>query len=235
MSAIDLLSIGIGFFIGLISGAGGMMLADWFREFRNRRKLLVNTGNAPVSHSSTSNITALGFGISALQGKTLQKAYIKCNGKKYDWYVDGKHVSTAKLYVGEAPTWFYPYLLSLEYIDDLTGQKVPTISNKHLKPSKHGILFSLKDLATNAVFYSTIISMPLQKSTFKLIMNRKMMPISVTVIDDAITRPLTFTSILYLTRINVGKLTDGVPSMDTITCETTVEVPWGFFGSLSFG
>jgi hypothetical protein len=234
MSAIDPLSVGIGFFIGVVSGAVGMMVADWFREFRNRRKLLVSTGNAHVSHNSTSNISAIGFGIRSRQGETLQKAYVKCNGKKYDWFVDGKHVPTAKLLNGEEPTWFYPYLLSLEYINDLSRQNVPTIANKHLKKSKHGILVSLRDASSSTVIYSTIISMPLQKNAFNLVMNRRMTPISVTVIDDAITKPLSFNSVLYLTRINIGKLTEGVPSMDTITCETTVEVPWGFFGSLSF-
>lgn len=227
----------IGFLVGVLSGAGGLMLADWFREYRSRLKVHVDIAINPIVPPNPPNTitSTLGLGIRVDQGQFLQNAYVLCNNRKYSWLENDKFIDTKKLLVGENPSWFFPYIMTLEYIEDISGQQNVVSFRKKKDQSKHGVIITLRETTTKTPVFSTVLVMPNKGTALKQIINRKMIPLSVRILDDNVTRPLKFDGAIYLNRLNIGKLANGVPDLNTSEIEFTTQVPMSFLGSLSFG
>jgi hypothetical protein len=216
---------------GVLSGAFGKMIADWFADYRRRLKMHVDVDVFPVSRTTVKSESTVGFGISIEQGKELSDAYPICNGLRYSWFENGKYLNTAELYVGENPHWFYPYFVTLDYVDDLS--KHPTASTDRwmgAQPSNHGILVTVREFSTKNTVFSQIISMPADLPSLKLSMKRELFKISIKLIGKGVERKMKFEGTMYLTKMNIGKLDNGVPSMGTVDSEFMVEVPAEIFG-----
>jgi len=224
MSAIEPLSVGIGFFIGVASGALGMMVADWFREWRNRLKPHVELSEPIVSQTATKVQRWMAFGISIDQGETLHDAYIKLNGQRYKWFEDNAYKEKIQLLVGEDSKWFFPYSLTVDYIADLSTQQNVSRTGKK-KQSNHGILIAIKEINTSTVLFSNCYEMPIDLSSYHLHLRpkRKISTLSLVLISEDITHETKFRADLYLQGLKVGKLEKGIPNLETVIVEYLIE------------
>jgi hypothetical protein len=233
MSAIDPLSVGIGFVIGAVSGAVGMMVADWFREWRNRLKIRVDVGEDTPIKTATRTQIIVGFGISVEQGEKLTNVYPKFNQIRHPWYDRGKPKETVDMLANQDPSWFFPYSITLDYVEDLS--KISNVEGilKREEWSNHGVQITVTELITKQVLLSIVSAMPKSTHGFDLRMHRKICHIRINLVGEGITRKTNWEADAYLTRLKIGKLEKGVPSLDTSECGVTYEVTAKVLSSIS--
>ena len=113
------------FLAGMVSGifieVGGKMLYAHFK----RLKMSVVPAIQVIAKTKTRHSTVLGFGVAIDQGKELDDAYVRLNGKIYPWYENGKTKDKTELLVGDEPSWFFPYYISLDYIEMYLNTQIP--------------------------------------------------------------------------------------------------------------
>jgi hypothetical protein len=208
----------ISYLLGVVSGAGGIMVADWFKDYRNRLKTHVEFKIETPIITSTKVQILIGFGISVEQGEALKGAYIRCNGQIYPWYEEGSLKDKTILPVGEQPKWFSPYSVIFEYIDDISAEKTVEPIHKKQKQSNHGILLTVQDRKTNSIVFSQFYSTPTNVKSFKSMTNKLLFPLSIRLIaEEGIRRKWTYEGEMHLTRFDVHKVDNGVASLDTLT------------------
>ena len=224
MSAIEPLSVGIGFIIGVASGALGMMAADWFREWRNRLKPHIEIRDFIVSQTVDKIQRLMAFGISIDQGETLHDAYIKLNGQRYKWFEENAYKEKTQLLVGEDSKWFFPYSLTLNYIADLSTQQNISRTGKK-KQSNHGILITIKEVNTTTNLFSKCYEMPIDLSSYHIHLRpkKKLSDLYLTLISEDITHETKFRADLYFQGLKVGKLEKGIPNLETVVVEYLIE------------
>ena len=212
----------VAFFAGIISGilikVGGDMLNRWLNRLKVNviayQQILVNT---PAKHS-----VALGFGITIEQGKELDNAFARFNNTVYPWWENGKTKAKTQLLVGEDPSWIFPYYMSLEYIEDISKQANVKNIIKKGKPSNHALLFSVyeydpdpnKNAIKNKIFERTII-LPKNINVFNIGINQLLSKISIRLIAEGIEKKKEYTGEVRIKGISIGKLENGIPSLDT--------------------
>jgi len=179
------------FFAGIISGifieVGGKMLYAHFK----RLKMSVAPAIQVIAKTKTRYSTVLGFGVAIDQGKELDDAYVRLNGKIYPWYENGKTKDKTELLVGDEPSWFFPYYISLDYIEDIYKYPNPSSVIKREEPSNHGLVFTVQDLDTvtntaGKIVFSQRFVMPKNTSAFNLGLNRLITKISIKLIGRGI-------------------------------------------------
>ena len=106
---------------GIISGFFITVGGEVFNDYLKRLKMNVFISTEIISNISTKHREILGFGINIEQGKELEEAYARFNNTVYPWWENGKMKHRTKLFVGEEPSWIFPYLLSLDYIENVTS------------------------------------------------------------------------------------------------------------------
>jgi hypothetical protein len=224
MSASEITAGLVGFVLGCISTAVAKMVADWFREWRNRLIPHIEISEPTVSQAPDKMQRMLAFGISIEQGDTLNNAYIKLNGQRYKWFEEKTYKEYMKLLVGEDSKWFYPYSIILDYIADLSNQQNVSRTRKK-KQSNHGILVTLKEVNTNAILFSNCYEMPIDLSSYHLHLHpkRKLSNLSLVLISDDIKHKTKFRADLYLQGLKVGKLEKGMPNLETVNVEYLIE------------
>jgi hypothetical protein len=205
---------------GIVSGffikVGGEMLNTYLK----RIKMSIVPASQVLTKTKTRHSIALGFGVSIEQGKELDDAYVRLNGKVYPWYENGKAKEKTQLLVGDEPSWFYPYYMSLDYVADVS--KYPNVSSviKREERSSHGLLFTVQDLDTvtntaGTIVFSQCFGMPKNTSAFNLGMNRLISTVSIRLIGKGVERKMKFEGEIRLKRLAVGKIENGVPFLDS--------------------
>ena len=232
MSAIDPLSVGIGFIIGAFSGAVGMMVADWFREWRNRLKTPVNLRIDPVLPTKTKIQWLIGFGVAVEQvDDQIKGAYPKCNGRRYPWYVNNHTVDTLNLPIGEEPSWFSPFIITFEYMEYISAEKNVEPISRRKKQSKHGIVLTVQERNSNTIIFSRLYSIPADVTSFKYFkyLNKNLFKINITLIaEQGIKRKRNYNGDFNLSRFDIEKIEKGVPLMNTLNpyFEILIEGNW---------
>jgi hypothetical protein len=210
------------FFAGIFAGVLITVFGEWLNDYRKRLKMHVDLAITTLTKTPTRHSMIIGFGISIEQGKELKDAYVRCNGQRYPWYEDGKPKETIQLFVGEQPNWFYPYGIILDYVDDLSSQKNIVGLIKREEQSNHGILLRIEEINKHDVVLSKYYSMPKNSVGFNQKMHERLIDASMTLIGKGIERKMSYYTSISISRIIVGKLKDGVPSLDTVDCEFTI-------------
>jgi len=210
------------FLAGIISGVliavGGEMLNRWL----NRLKMNVFAYQQILSNTFTRYSVALGFGITIEQGKALDNAYARFNNTVYPWWENGKTKVKTQLLVGEDPSWIFPYYMALEYIEDISKQQNAKNIIKKGDPSNHAVLFSVyefdpdpnKNALKNKIF-ERIIVLPKNIKAFNIGINQLLSKISIRLIAEGIERKMEYTGEVRIKGLSIGKLENGVPSLDT--------------------
>jgi hypothetical protein len=178
--------------------------------------------NTPVKHSET-----IGFGITKHQGKELNEAYVKFNNKIYSWIEDGVAKDRTKLFVGEDPSRISIYYLNLTYIEDITKLETKEFISKG-NPSNHAVLLSIYEIdpaktnsAKNKIFEKTII-MPKNVQSINIAINRLVSKIYIRLIAEGIEKKMKYSGDLKIQSLSIGKLENGVPSLDTASVNLTL-------------
>jgi hypothetical protein len=205
---------------GILSGVLIVVGGEMLNAYLKRIKMSIVPVTQVLTKTRIRHSIALGFGVSIEQGKELEDAYVRLNGKVYPWYENGKAKEKTQLLVGDEPSWFFPYYMSLDYIED--ASKYPNVSSviKREERSNHGLLFAVQDLDTitntaGNTLFSQCFGMPKNTTAFNLGMNRLISTVSIRLIGKGIERKMKFEGEIRLKRLAVGKIENGVPFLDS--------------------
>ncbi|MCW4044451.1 MAG: hypothetical protein NWE94_02915 [Candidatus Bathyarchaeota archaeon] len=131
-----------------------------------------------------------------------------------------------QLFVGEQPIWFSPYAIILGYVDDLASQKNVVRLIKGEEQSHHGIVLKIQDFGKpDNIILSKYYSMPKNTIALKQKMNERLLDANIILLGEGVERKMSYNASIILTRIMIGKLEDGIPSLDAVDCEFTVVAP----------
>lgn len=214
------------FLAGIVAGVLITVFGEWLNDYRKRLKIHVDLAIQTQVKTATRNAMVVSFGVSILQGKELKDAYIKCNGQRYPWYENGKPKDAMQLLVGDDPNWFSPYAILLDYVDDLSSQKDIVRVLKREEQSNHGILLRIQELSKpDNIGFSKCYSMPKNTIALNQKMHEHLFNAYITLLGEGIERKMSYNTSITLSRIIIGKLEDGVPSLDTVDCEFTIGEP----------
>jgi hypothetical protein len=200
---------------GIVSGVFITVSGQLLNDYLKRLKMNVEVASSTISQTPIKRSIIVGFGVSIEQGKELNDAYVRFNGKRYPWYENGLPKDKIQLLVGDEPSWFFPYSITLDYVEDISKQQNVSSIIKREARSNHGILFTVQELDTKNTVFSRCYSMPKNTPAFDLGMNQLISKISIRLIGEGIERKMSSEGDMYLKRLTVGKLENGVPSLET--------------------
>jgi hypothetical protein len=224
MSSSEILAAG---FIGFIGGVATIVVGERLNAYFNRLKMNVFVDSFIFSNTPTKHTETMGFGISIEQGKGLNEAYAKFNNIIYPWVENGVPKARTKLFVGEDPSWITPYYLSLTYIEDVSElEKNKNVITKG-NPSNHAVQFTVYDIDPNKnetknKIYERIIIIPKNAKSANFSINQLISKIYIRLIDEDIEKKLKYIGELKIKSISIGKIENGVPSLDTAIVNTIV-------------
>jgi hypothetical protein len=218
MSATEI-TVGI---IGWVAGVLSTVVGESLNNYLKRLKMNVIPFQQILTNTPALFSVALGFGITIEQGKALDNAYARFNNIIYPWWENGKIKVKTQLLVGEDPSWIFPYYISLKYIEDISKQQNGKNIIRKGDPSNHAILFSVYDYdpdpnknALKNKIFERIIVMPKNAKAFNIGMNQLLSKISIRLMAEGIEKKMEYKGEIKIKGLSIGKLEDGIPSLDT--------------------
>ncbi len=208
--------------IGWVTGVFSIVAGERLNSYLKRLKMDITFSSSTLINTPTKIGMVLGFGITILQGKELNGAYVRFNGKTYPWWENGKQNDKKQLLVGEDHSNIYPLYLELTYVEDITSEADVINIVKREKLSSHGVRLTLTDYDTKTdtvghILLSKCYGMPKDTVAFDTGMNLLLSKVSIRLMGEGIETPMKSEGELKLKRLMIGKLEKGVPSMNTCT------------------
>ena len=211
------------FIAGVISGLLIAVVGDMLKRWINRLKMNVVAYEQVLNNTPSTYSVALGFGITIEQGKGLDNAYARFNNIIYPWWENGKTKAKTQLLVGEEPSWIFPYYMKLEYIENISKQKINAKNIiKKGNSSNHAVHFSVysfdSDPNKNAIkdkIFERMIVLPKDVKVFNIGINQSLSKISIRLLAKGIEKKMKFKGEVKIKGLSIGKLENGVPSLDT--------------------
>jgi hypothetical protein len=208
------------FLVGILSGVFIVVGGEKINKWLNRLKMDVAFGSSTFINTPTKVGMVLGVGIAILQGKELNGAYVKFNGKTYPWWENGKQSDKKQLLVGEDHSYIYPLYLELAFVEDISSETEVINIVKREELSSHGVRLTLTDYDTRTdtvghILFSKCYGMPKDTVAFDTGINLLLSKVSVRLMGEGVETPMKSEGELKLKRLMIGKLEKGVPSMDT--------------------
>ncbi len=150
------------FLVGLLS----KVVADYINDYRKRLRFEILPSVETIIKTPVRNLTVIYFGLDLEQGKDIDNAKVYCNSNRYDWLNEDKsRVAKKKLLVGDPPSWFCPYELTFDYVNELSKRQNVIYNIDQKMNSENGVAITVKELSRNDIVFSRIYSIPKNASS----------------------------------------------------------------------
>lgn len=161
----------------------------------------------------------LGFSVS-VKKKMVKDARVRCNNINYFWEEkDGKEIERKDLFVGDSPSFFFPFQVDVEYVTDLFGYPNVMVL-KCVKEYSGGILITVKELKSQKIVYQLVYAIPIR--TRSMIgnfhyANKPVITASVRIIGEGIEQEKDYSLCVGLNRLVIPAIKEGKPIMDYVS------------------
>ena len=152
----------------------------------------------------------LGFSVK-VQKKNVIGAKVRCDGKAYSWDDENK-AEEKNLYVGDAPSSFFPFQVIVDYVED-TG-------NEGKEELAKAIIIAVREITTQKVFYGYCVLIRPQASQMFLSAISRDKPlynVSIRIIGEGIEEVRDYSLYVGLDSLSIPVIKEGKPLMDHVS------------------
>jgi hypothetical protein len=159
----------------------------------------------------------LGFSVT-VRRKMIKDARVRCNNMNYVWEDEGKP-ERKDLFVGDTPSLFFPFQMSMKYVDDISNY--PYWSSNGQKLVGNGILTTVTETKTQETVYEMCTAIPEGVVTMIVLgqyMNEPSFNATVRIIGEGIEEVKEYFLHLGLNSLVIPAIREGKPIMDFVQC-----------------
>jgi hypothetical protein len=135
--------------VAIVLTVVGVVIADMILTYHRKAKFVIET-----IHKGDK----LGFSVS-VKRRTIKDARVRCNNMDYPWE-NGTTSKRKDLFVGDTPSFVFPFQAKVEYVDDISSKFKDWIKKDGEDPN--GILITIREISTQDVVgsYGIPLSFP---------------------------------------------------------------------------
>jgi hypothetical protein len=158
----------------------------------------------------------LGFSVS-VERNVIKDARVRCNNINYFWE-DGTRLERKDLYVGDAPSSFFPYRVNVEYVNHIS-------ENSGWTPEEEarfsgGVLVTVKEITTQKTVHVEGHPIPKNATTpvvFARSPREPMLNVSIRIIGEGVEEKIDYSLDVGLNSLIVPAIKEGKPLMDYVS------------------
>jgi hypothetical protein len=158
----------------------------------------------------------LGFGVS-VERNMIKDARVRCNDINYFWE-DGTRLERKDLYVGDAPSSFFPYRVNVEYVNHISEHSKWTYEDE--TRFSGGVLITVKEMATQKTVHVEGHPIPKNVMTPVVFARSPKEPIfdaSIRIIGEGVEEKRDYSLNVGLNSLIVPAIKEGKPLMDYVS------------------
>jgi hypothetical protein len=196
----------IWYIITFIGGVVTVVLSEVLMDYLKKPKFIIET-----IHKGDK----LGFNV-RVKKRTVKDARIRCNNIDYFWE-NGNKIERKDLYVGDNPSSFYPFQVTVEYAEDVSNYPRWVSSDKEYE--KGGVLLTVREITTQKTVY--VEAFPIPKGVtimwfYSHYTEKPLFNASIRLIGEGIEEERDYSLWVGLNNLVVPAIREGKPIMDYI-------------------
>ena len=185
-------------------------------------ELLKTRGKPKININALCKFGKLGFSVS-VEKKMVKDARVRCNNISYDWETlkdknSTSSVSRKDLHVGDTPSTFFPYQVTMEFMEDFS-KYLKVIVPEGETEFIGAISIKVAERTTLKTVYDFVLAIPTHTTWVAMLANYTREPAfvaSIRLIGEGIEEVRDYACYLKLKRLNIP-IKEGKPVMDYIS------------------